>query len=465
MGIDGETVHSGRVTRRTLLVATTAALLAGTEAQAAATKRLTPKQARALRAAVRGRVLEPTTSGYNAARVVFNRRYDHVKPPAIVQASNAEDVRAVVRWADRYDIPLVSRSGGHGYNGDSTSASAVVVDVRNLDRITAEAGRATIGPGARLGDVYAKLAAKGVTIPAGSCPTVGLGGLVLGGGMGLAGRAFGLTIDRVTSFDVVTADGRRQRVEHDDDLFWALRGGGGSFGIVTAVRFKTRHVTNAAFFRITYPRGARDEALHDWEAFAPRAPSALTAILTLDANGAAAFGQYLGSEQTLRNLIRPLQGAPTTGSADYLTVQRRWAGSDNPQRSAFAASSLYVNQRLSAAGRKAFLAAADTGATLILDAYGGAITKPGRADTAFPHRDARFSVQILSYAPIPVAKSRVKRARAQIAKYGSGAYANYADPDLTNALRAYYGANLPRLRRVKEEFDPANRFRPSQGVR
>ena len=91
--------------------------------------------------------------------------------------------------------------------------------------------------------------------------------------MGLAGRAFGLTLDRVTSFDVVTADARRRRVDGDDDLFWALRGGGGSFAIVTAIRLTTRRVTTAAFFRITYPRGARDEALHDWDAFAPaRAP-------------------------------------------------------------------------------------------------------------------------------------------------------------------------------------------------
>ena len=109
-----------------------------------------------------------------------------------------------------------------------------------------------------------------MTIPAGSCPTVGIGGLVLGGGMGLAGRAFGLTLDRVTSFDVVTADGKRRRVDDDHDLFWALRGGGGSFAIVTAIRLTTRRVTNAAFFSISYPRGARDEALHDWEAFAPQ---------------------------------------------------------------------------------------------------------------------------------------------------------------------------------------------------
>jgi hypothetical protein len=189
----------------------------------------------------------------------------------------------------------------------------------------------------------------------------------------------------------------------------------------------------------------------------------LTAVLTLSASGATAFGQYLGSESALKRLIRPLGGTPTTGSADYLTVQRRWAG--NPGgRSTFAASSLYVGRALTSRGRRAFIQAADSGAGLILDAYGGAINRPHRADTAFPHRDARFSVQVLSYTSIAAAKARVQRARAAIAPYGSGAYANYADPDLHDALRAYYGANLPRLRRIKRDVDPANRFRPAQGI-
>ena len=147
-------------------------------------------------------------------------------------------------------------------------------------------------------------------------------------------------------------------------------------------------------------------------------------------------------------------------------MQRRWAGNDNPPRSAFAASSIYVTKRLSANGRNAFLAAADTGATLILDAYGGAINRPDRDDTAFPHRNARFSVQVLCYTAIADRPRRAcERARSCIAPYGSGAYANYADPDLTNAIRNYYGANLERLRRVKRDVDPANRFRPSQGIR
>ena len=425
-----------------------------------AARPLTKTQERALRDAVRGRVFTPGDGGYNSARVVFNTRWDGRKPPAVVRVRDSADVRAVVRWADRFDIPLVSRSGGHGYNGNSTSDTAVVVDLRALNDIRVKDGTATIGPGAKTLAIYTALARRGVTIPAGSCPTVALGGLVLGGGMGLAGRAFGLTLDRVTSMDVVTADGRRRRVDEDDALFWALRGGGGSFAIVTAIRLRTRAVDSAAFFRITYPRGARAEALADWDAFAPTAPTALTAILTLDANGASAIGQYLGSERDLRRLIARLGGTPTTGSAPYLTVQRRWAGGETSPRSRFAASSLYVGDRLSARGRAAFVDAADS-AGLILDAYGGAINRPSRADTAFPHRDERFSVQVLSYTSD--AATRVRRARARIAPYGSGAYANYADNDL--ALKDYYGPNLARLRRIKRQLDPANRFRPAQGIR
>ena len=265
--------------------------------------RLPKAQVRALRAAVRGPVHLPGEHGYNASRLLFNTRFDGIKPPAVVRVENAADVQAVVRWADRFDVPLVVRSGGHAYNGASTSRSAVVVDVRSLNHVTLNGSIATIGPGTRNIDVYAKLAAHGVTIPSGSCPTVGFGGLSTGGGMGLAARELGLTIDRVRSYDVVTADGHKHRVQGDDDLFWALRGGGGSFGIVTAVRLRVRHVQRAAFFRVTYPAGSREEALAAWNEFAPDAPDALTAILTLTATGASAFGQYFGSEASLRRII------------------------------------------------------------------------------------------------------------------------------------------------------------------
>jgi FAD/FMN-containing dehydrogenase len=451
-----------------------AAALVGLQIAPFELDRLPRAQVRALRDAVRGHVLIPGTNAYNQARIVFNRRYDGIKPPAVVQVRDVADVRAVVRWAERFDVPLVSRSGGHAYNGGSTSRSAVVVDLRQLDGVRLRDGIATVDPGARNIDIYAALARRGATVPSGSCPTVRIGGLSLGGGMGLAGRELGLTIDRVRSFDVVTADGRKQRVEGDDDLFWALRGGGGSFGIVTAARLRVRRVRRAAFFRIAYPASARAEALDAWDDLAPTAPDGLTAIFTLTSSGATAFGQFFGSESRLRQIVRPLGGSLSTGTSDYLALQKRWAGCAdgglpacrdyNP--STFAASSVYVARKLSAAARRDFLDATETSATLILDAYGGAIGRVAADATAFVHRDVRFSVQILSYTSIGTARDRVRRARRLIAPHGNGqAYQNYADPDLANARRAYYGGNYDRLVDIKTAVDPANRFRPAQGIR
>jgi FAD/FMN-containing dehydrogenase len=453
-------------------------VLLGIGARPAEADRLPRGQVRALRDAVRGRVLTPGSSGYDSARLIFNRRYDGVRPPAVVQVRDRADVQAVVRWADRFDVPLTARSGGHAYNGASTSRSAVVVDLRHLSSVDLEDGIATVGPGVRNIDVYAKLARRGATIPSGSCPTVRIGGIATGGGMGLAGRALGLTLDRFRSLDVVTADGRIQRVQGDDDLFWALRGGGGNFGIVTGFRLRARAVRRAAYFRIAYPAPARGEALAAWDDLAPGAPDGLTSIMVLTASTATAFGQFLGSEAQLRTIVRPLTRVPgaslTTGTSDYLALQRRWAGCADGglpachayRRSAFAASSIYVAAPLPAAGRRAFLEAAEEGATLILDAYGGAISRIEQDATAFVHRDVRYSAQILSYAALAAARARVRNARRRVAPYGNGsAYQNYADPDLDGALRAYYGSNLGRLRRIKGEVDPANRFRAAQGIR
>jgi FAD/FMN-containing dehydrogenase len=397
----------------------------------------------------------------------------------VVQVRDAADVQAVVRWSNRYDVPLVARSGGHAYNGASTSRTAVVVDLGALDAVRLSGTTATIGPGARNIDVYAGLAARGAALPSGSCPTVGFGGLVLGGGMGLAGRALGLTLDRVTSFDVVTADGSARRVDASsgEDLFWALRGGGGSFGIVTAVRLQASRIRQAAWFFASWPAGAREEVLAAWDALAPGAPPELTSICSLTSTGATAFGQYLGSERALRRLVAPLARVPggrfNAGTSGWLALQRRWAGCADgglaacrrEERSTFDAASVYVSRRLSAQGRRAFVAATATGATLVCDAYGGAVNRVPAGATAFVHRDARFSVQVLSYAPIASARSRVRRARAAIAPYGDGeAYQNYPDLALADPLQAWYGANLPRLRSVKAAVDPDGRFAFAQDI-
>src|SRR2546430_2052515 len=157
------------------------------------------------------------------------------------QSSNAaKDVQAVVRWGRRRGVRVIPRSGGHSYAGYSTGGG-VVVDLSTLSGVRVAGKTAVIGPGTRLFDVYAALASRGGTIPAGSCPTVGFGGLTLGGGVGLASRKLGTTSDNVVAMTVVAGDGRVLEVDatHHPDLFWALRGAGGrNFGIVTSFRVR-----------------------------------------------------------------------------------------------------------------------------------------------------------------------------------------------------------------------------------
>lgn len=451
-------------------------------AQTTAASRLTPAQVSALKQVVRGRVYTPGSSGYTSAARLWNTRYNGIQPPAVVEVANATDVQAVVQWAGRYDIPLVPRSGGNAYNGASTSSSGVVVDVGALDKVSVSgSGTATVGPGARLLDVYAALANKGASIPAGSCPNVAIGGHALGGGMGLAGRGQGLALDHIRSITAVTADGKIRTCtsSQNSDLFWALRGGGGSFALVTSFTLRTFAVRSAAWFRIFYPAGARAEALGAFDDLFPGGPSPLTGICTLTNSGAVIQGQYLGSQANLEKLIAPLRSLPgaqaNVGTMSYFQLMRMWAacaeGASNQQcidiaPQSFDASSIYVSKKLSTAARSAFVSAANTGATLVCDSYGGKINDVSPKATAFVHRGARFSVQIVSYAPIGTATSRVNSARAKIAKYGNGqAYQNYSDLDLKSPLQDYYGSNLARLRSIKGEVDPDDRFAITQGIR
>ena len=147
-----------------------------------------------------------------------------------------------MRWAAREDVALVARSGGHSYIRQSGGTGAVVADLSRLRSVQLDrgAGEVEVGGGAQLIDVARALAAQGGLLPSGSCPSVGIGGVTLGGGMGLAGRRLGLTCDRLVAATIITPDGRRRRVDarSDEDLFWALRGGGGSFGIVTSLRLR-----------------------------------------------------------------------------------------------------------------------------------------------------------------------------------------------------------------------------------
>ena len=150
---------------------------------------LSKQAARALRSAVKGRVRFPNSPGYNSARLVYNLRFDGARPDAVVRPESAQDVAAVVRWANRFDVNVVARSGGHSYGGYSTTGNGVVVDLSGMNGVRISGGRATIGAGTQLIDMYSALARRGLTVPGGSCPSVGIGDSHSGAATGLRAGA------------------------------------------------------------------------------------------------------------------------------------------------------------------------------------------------------------------------------------------------------------------------------------
>ena len=441
---------------------------------------------------VRGPVLMPRTS----AALVYNERFTDRRPRVVVQPRDARDVQAVVRWAQRHGLALTARSGGHSYAGYSTVAGGVVLDLRRMRDVRVTRGHVRVGGGAQLIDVHTELARHGGMLPTGSCPSVGVGGSTQGGGMGLSGRALGLTCDNVQAFTIVTPDGRLRRCDKRThaDLFWACRGGGGgNFGIVTSFEFAPHAARRVAWFLLSWPWEQAGEALAAWQRLAPHAPHALTSVLVLSAGAGHpqvhAIGQYFGSERQLLAVLRPGRGGaaqqrlrelPCAGQAMAGCAHiglpachtAGTAAGGRMSRARFVAGSAFVEPPLSAEGRDALLAGVKRphpeAGVLILDAYGGVINRKAPDATAFAHRSALFGVQILTYVGpqrVGSGMSWKRRVEHLLRRHVSGAaYQNYIDPQLDGWERAYYGANLPRLREVRARVDPENLMRFPQSI-
>jgi FAD/FMN-containing dehydrogenase len=447
---------------------------------------------------IRGQVIRRGAPGFAQAAHVYNERFDGVMPSLVARPLDATDVRNAVKWAASNGIPLRARSGGHSYAGFSTLSGGAVLDLRNMRGISVNTrnGTATIGAGSQLIDVYAALSARGVTIPAGSCPSVGITGHALGGGMGLAGRQFGMTLDSLLSAQIVTADGRLRTAsaKSNPDLYWALRGGGGgNFGVVTSLTFRVHAVprTVAGFF-VTWPWSRAAAALAAWQAWAPHARSQLTSIFHLNAGGGQTSvnvsGQYFGAASDLGGLLAPLTAVGgahvSTGNNGYFQTQMMWAGCSTVsltachtegtrpggtlQRASFQAKSDYVAKPLPAAGIQVLVQAAEArtdiagSGAILFDSYGGAINRVAPGATAFVHRNVLFCMQYLSYNG---GASWLNSTFGKMFPYVTGgAYINYTDPNLKGWETAYYGSNYRRLLEVRKEFDPHHYFNFPQAI-
>jgi FAD/FMN-containing dehydrogenase len=455
-----------------------------------------------LAARLQGTVVAPNHPPYETAKRLYSPRYDGIRPGAVVFCESAQDVWRTVRWSRRHSIRIVPRAGGHSYGGYST-CKGVVVDVTRMKGVTvnASAGTATIGAGALLIDVYQALAQQGRMIPAGSCPTVGLAGLTLGGGHGFSGRKYGLTCDNLRSLVIVTAGGQAllaSATQHPD-LYWACRGGGaGQLGIVTSFVFNTQPASDVATYRATWSWNDAAAVVAAWQAWAPTAPDELFSMCDLIATDGpggpivASNGQYFGSEAALQVLLQPLVSAATPQSLvirtrSFLNATLDWANcseyarchlvgtvpNGEVGRSDFLAKSDYVATPLPGSGIETmiqWIAQRQTdpalgGGSVLMDAYGGAINRVAKNATAFVHRDQLFSVQYVASGSSPADLAWLRGFRAALGPYVSGqAYQNYADPDLAQPNTSYYGSNYARLRRVKRRYDPTNVFRFPRSV-
>ena len=466
-----------------------------------------PPHLRELRRGLVGDVLTRGSPGYDRARLLYSTRFDSIRPEAIVFCETVGDVVHTIHWARRHRVHVVPRSGGHSYGGYSTT-SGVVLDVSRLNHVRVSGRHAVVGAGALLIDVYAALAAHGRMIPAGTCPSVGIAGLTLGGGHGYASRRLGLACDALVGLSIVTASGE---VLHCDarrhpDLFWACRGGGGgNFGVVTSFTFRTTPVAEVATYVVEWPWEQARAVAAAWQSFAPHAPDKLSLDLNLTAADVrthlTSAGQYLGSAADLERTLAPLlaAGTPTRVGIQhrtFLEAALHFAGCDSVtvgrcrradkfpqgtvQRETWKAKSDYVKRPLPRAAIDTMVRALEARVadprlgrgTILLDAYGGAIARVPKAATAFVHRDALCSAQYLVYWPAgdharAAANLAWMRAfYASLRPFVSGeAYVNYIDPELRDWRRAYYGSNYARLRRVKHRYDPTSFFRFAQSVR
>ena len=286
-----------------------------------------PPDWHALARALQGSVLLPGDAGYPAAGHLYNALYT-LDAAAIAQCVSASDVQRSLEFARDHGVELAARSGGHSYGGYS-SCPGLVIDVSHMQAVSTSGttgnrhALATVGAGATLINVYTQLAAEGLLVPGGSCPTVGIAGLALGGGIGVFSRAYGLTCDQIASIEIVTADGvvRRCGPGHDEDLYWASRGGGGgNFGIVTSFEFETHPVpAEITLFTLEWPWGTAASVLNAWLRWIPSAPDQLWANCQMFSNGIVGSGLvkvtgvFVGPVSACSTALDPLATAVEDG--------------------------------------------------------------------------------------------------------------------------------------------------------
>ncbi|WP_018884468.1 FAD-binding oxidoreductase [Paenibacillus massiliensis] len=436
-----------------------------------------------------GRVIFKGDPGYERARKNWDPHTDRF-PKVFVFAQETKDVANAISWARHNNVPIRPRSGRHALETNLSQVNGgIVIDVSEMKKIklNKKSGTVVVETGNRVGRIVDALAKQGFMAPFGDSPTVGIGGITPGGGIGPLQRTIGLICDNLLELEMVDAKGRviRANKKQNSDLLWATRGGGGgNFGVYTKYKFKVRRApAKATVFQITWPWAQFEKVVKKWQVWAPNTSTKLGSELSVGpkkGGNVSMLGLYLGSKsEALRQLAPILNvGTPTQKTIEYLpyTQVTKFMLAPDP-----VLTQRFSNQFSSGFGRRPFpekafkamrefleKAEGGTPAGFYFLNWGGAVSRIAPQATAFYWRKADYYVEWNSswVKPSHAAKNiaLTRSTRKKLEPYIVGSYINVPDQGITCSGPVYYGKNYARLRKVKAKYDPQNVFNNPQSI-
>jgi FAD/FMN-containing dehydrogenase len=435
-----------------------------------------------LKSHISGEVVLPDNPQYDELRNGFAAIGS---PAVIVRPQSNADVAAAIHYARENQLKLSIRSGGHSQSGMSTNNGGMVIDLSHFNTvevIDAAQGRVRIGAGARWGDAAQALADHGLAISSGDTKTVGVGGLTLGGGIGWLVRKYGLTIDSLEAAEIVTADGQTLHVSASEhpDLFWALRGGGGNFGVVTSFDFRAQPVKTVVGGMISYDLADTESILTQWAAYMRTAPEELNSTVVLFPGfGPQVPAQlmllvcYGGDGDAANKAIQPLRelGTPTNEAIHTVPYYQLLEDPMQPPGIKVVAENGFV-KTLNKDVIAAFAANYGKPGTPIIQirSLGGAVARVAPNATAFAHRDYETFVLAAALVPVDMPQEQAEQVRQKawlpLKPFASGAYTNFlTDASETSVANAYPSATYERLAKVKAKYDPDNVFNQNHNIK
>jgi FAD/FMN-containing dehydrogenase len=440
---------------------------------------------------LRGELIHPADPEFDEARTIYNGMID-ARPQLIARCNDVADVLTAVAFGREHDLETAIRSGGHNGAGLGTVDDGLVVDLSAMTgiRVDPETETVHVEPGCTWGDVDHATHAFGLAAVSGIISTTGVGGLTLGGGHGYLSRKYGLAIDNLVSADVVLADGRLVRASEDEnpDLFWALRGGGGNFGVVTSFEFRLHPVETVVAGPLFWPIDELENAMRWYREWLPEAPEDVYAFfLTAEVPGdpfpEAIHGEsvcglmwcYLGPEDEAESVIQPARDVAEplfehVGPMPYPMLQSMFDDLYPPGDQWYWKGD-FVNELTddAIAEHRRFAEVPTPQSTMHLYPVDGAVDRVDEDATAWGHRDATWSMVIVGVDPDSDKSDLITEWtrdywEAVHPHTAGGSYVNFMMDEGEERIRATYGDNYERLREVKAAYDPANFFRVNQNI-